>query len=276
MNYIVVIGKTGAGKSYLCNHLSKNQSFKESNRLASCTSEIATDEAFLDGDVVVDTPGTLDTRGHEADLKHQAEVVDYMMDKTIRVVVFVFTDRMDSLTQASLQSVVQSGIHVLLVRNKVLGDDSELDEVDGRPVIPIKANETNFEVIHSRIASFTPTRLPYLVHPVTLFKTPLTRETSHVAQMFKETRMIDELIPVSRQIYVPGSITIEDRRGIFRRRRFREELTSKLVTITEDKWVPVAHNVFVKYRVTMAERFDGCIGVYSMIHLGEEVSRLKE
>ncbi|KAK6188737.1 hypothetical protein SNE40_004853 [Patella caerulea] len=61
---VVLMGKTGAGKSYLGNHLLKQSWFQHSSSLSSCTSECQSGERLLHGHTklrVIDTPGLFDT-----------------------------------------------------------------------------------------------------------------------------------------------------------------------------------------------------------------------
>ncbi len=58
------------------------------------TSNIESRLAF-NGDRVIDVPGLLDSSGIEKDQKQQASIIDFLKNKTIRCIVFVYSDRKD-------------------------------------------------------------------------------------------------------------------------------------------------------------------------------------
>jgi hypothetical protein len=278
MPFITVIGKTGTGKSFLCNHLGQARVFLESNRMESCTSDIQIAPAFLLGDIIADTPGHMDSHGHAVDMVNQAKITDYLKDKTSRVVLFVFTDRMDAFTQAALRSVQQSRVNVLLVRNKVLGDQAELEEFEGLPVYSIRAHENDFEPLKDAIRACTPMKPAFLVQPTTLFPIPLTQVTTDIVPIFKERRTVDVVRPMKRSVPVTTETTSKQRRGgMAGAAGGKKKVTTSTTSyqeVTEDQVVPVLHNVFTKYQITKALRFDGCIGVLEMLDVGEKMEEI--
>jgi len=58
------------------------------------TSNIESRLAF-NGDRVIDVPGLLESSGIEKDQKQQASIIDFLKNKTIRCIVFVYSDRKD-------------------------------------------------------------------------------------------------------------------------------------------------------------------------------------
>ncbi len=118
--HILFYGRSGVGKSFLCNKLkaSGQEEFIESQTKQSVTSNIESRLAF-NGDLVTDVPGFFDSNGPNMDQQQQASIVDYVKNKTIRCIVFVYSDRHDSAVKSALQNLKNSDLrnNIIMVRN---------------------------------------------------------------------------------------------------------------------------------------------------------------
>ncbi len=56
----------------------------------------------FNGDLVSDVPGFFDSGGFFKDSQQQASIVDYVKNKSIRCILFVYTDRLDSSVKAAI------------------------------------------------------------------------------------------------------------------------------------------------------------------------------
>ncbi|WXC67195.1 hypothetical protein SNK03_012972 [Fusarium graminearum] len=120
---ILVMGVTGAGKSYFINQL-KSQSTDEGHSLYSETQTCQAVQIILDEEekrtiTVVDTPGFGDTFRSEADIV--AEITDYLTAQhlsrlPLRGILYLHKITDNKMTQASLR-------HIQLLR-KIVGDDA--------------------------------------------------------------------------------------------------------------------------------------------------------
>ena len=97
---VVIIGKTGTGKSTLCNafllgdHQDDAKKFNESASVNACTYKTTHEVGTLMNDgkspiLVVDTPGLSD--GHGRDSSHMKDMTNYLKNEIRFVKLFVFT-----------------------------------------------------------------------------------------------------------------------------------------------------------------------------------------
>ena len=67
----ILLGKTGAGKSSLCNNIAKDNKFKVGDSFCSCTSETSSQVIIYKKDnftyklFIIDTPGFEDSEGRD-------------------------------------------------------------------------------------------------------------------------------------------------------------------------------------------------------------------
>ena len=112
---IVSFGRTGSGKSWMGNQLTAAGTFAEGDGLESQTTTISHAVAW-NNDLYCDVPGYFDTRGD--DERQQQNFVDALKDMNVRVVLFIFTGRLDFFTQKALEAFAEYKANVLLICNQ--------------------------------------------------------------------------------------------------------------------------------------------------------------
>jgi GTP-binding protein EngB required for normal cell division len=171
---IVSFGRTKAGKSWMGNQLTQLNTFTEGDDLESETTQIKHAVAW-NGDLFCDVPGYFDSMNR--DEIQQANFVDHLSNKTIRVILFIFTDGMDNFTKTALEAFSDYKSNILLVVNKdnpLQNRGSDIKDYQGHPLLYIQMNQTSFEVLKLFISSKHPVKCERLLTPVSLFKQPIT------------------------------------------------------------------------------------------------------
>jgi len=264
-HHIVTFGRTGAGKSWCGNRLLKNdhqQLFKEDDSDESCTANITSHIAFND-DLISDIPGYFDSAGR--DNIQQANFVDYLKNKSIRAILFLYTDRADLFTKNVLEAFKSCGLqnNIILVKNKVISPPSvEVETFLDSTKISIMVNQNNLDVLKQIITNMTPVMVSHLVAPASLFRQPLEIVREEIVNEFVEDRQIPVKVRVSEQVivqvpreiktgaiqgWVGGALGIDGRKTIYE---------PETRTIFKDQMVPKPHKVFNRVKYTYAMRFD--------------------
>jgi hypothetical protein len=263
-HHILTFGRTGCGKSWTCNRLiAPGQSvFKEDDADESCTTVISTLVAF-NGDLMSDVPGYFDSEGRDA--IQQANFVDFLKGKSIRAVVFIYTDRADAFMASAVQAFKQSQLasNIIFVKNKLLKPAAvEVDTYDGLTKISVQANQTSLDVLKHHIATMQPVTVTELVTPVSLFKQPLEVTGSEMREEFVETRAIPTKVQLSRTVQVP--VIKQKWKGSLGKITGSKESYTVYEPRTEsyEEMVNKPFQVYNKFRVVFAKRFDGVSDIY--------------
>lgn len=264
-HHIVTFGRTGVGKSWTGNVLSApgQDLFEEDDGDESCTTEISTNVAF-NGDLVSDVPGYFDTEGRDA--IQQANFVDFIRGKSIRAIVFVFTDKIDSFMASAVQAFKQTQLasNIILVKNKMLtapAVEVESGFFEGLTKINVRAHQRNLDVLKHHIHAMTPVMVTELVSPVSLFNQPLEIVNQEHREEFVETRVIPTVVQMSRTVQVPVQRDAWDGPAWLGRKKYWTEYHDR--TETYDQVVDKSFRVYNRYLYTYAVRFDGETDTYS-------------
>ena len=270
-HHIVTFGRTGAGKSWCGNRLLKNDQqrpFREDDGDESCTTNITSHVAF-NGDVISDIPGYFDSAGR--DNIQQANFVDYLKSKSIRAILFLYTDRADFFTKSVIEAFKSCGLlnNIILVKNKVISPPSaEIETYLDSTKISVMINQNNLDVLKRIIANMQPVMVSHLLVPVSLFRQPLEIVREEIVNEFVEDRQIPVKVTVSEQVIVQvprviktGAIRgwLGDTLGIDGKETIYEPETR---TIFKDQMVPKPHKVFNRVKYIYATRFDNVADIY--------------
>lgn len=264
-HHVVTFGRTGAGKSWTGNCLSApgQTRFKEDDGDESCTTAITSNVAF-NGDLISDVPGYFDSAGR--DTIQQANFVDFLKGKSIRAVVFIYTDRADSFMASAVEAFKQTQLasNIIFVKNKLLKPGAvEVDTYGGLVKIGVLANQPNLDVLKHHINAMTPVTVTELVTPVSLFKQPLEITGEEMREEFIETRTIPTKVAMSRTVQVP--VTKDRWKGSFGHVTGTKENYVVYEPRTEhyEEIVNKPFQVYNKFKVVFAKRFDGVSDIYS-------------
>ena len=146
---IILLGKTGHGKSTLCNLLSNSTKFRVGHDTKSTTQEIETSEIINEENKVklniIDTPGFSDSGGADKDLIHINALIKYLEDKSkprIHAILIVFSiqePKMDNSIKEFLRQICalfplpDFWDHIIIFYTRFFGQEkSELDDLRDR------------------------------------------------------------------------------------------------------------------------------------------------
>ena len=270
-HHIVTFGRTGAGKSWCANRLLKNdqqQPFKEDDSDESCTTSITSQVAYND-DIMIDVPGYFDSAGR--DNTQQANFVDYIKNKSIRAILFLYTDRADFFTKNVIEAFKSCGLqnNIILIKNKVINPPSaEIETYLDCTKISVMINQGNLDVLKRVIANIQPVTVSHLVAPASLFRQPLEIVREEIVEEFVEDRTIPVKVTVKEQVivqvpreiktgaiqgWVGGALDIDGKTTIYE---------PETRTIFKDQMVPKLHKVFNRVKYTYAMRFDNVADIH--------------
>ena len=146
---IILLGKTGHGKSTLCNLLSNSTKFRVGHDTKSTTQEIETSEIINEENKVklniIDTPGFSDSGGADKDMIHINALIKYLEDKSkprIHAILIVFSiqePKMDNSIKEFLRQICalfplpDFWDHIIIFYTRFFGQEkSELDDLRDR------------------------------------------------------------------------------------------------------------------------------------------------
>lgn len=199
---IVVVGKTGTGKSFICNHLGdlfdSEVNFKTRSSVSSVQQVIEKCPVIIDGKIttLIECPGFADTSPYNeagaVDAKRVCKLVKTLEDiEELVVVVFVFTDRFDMMQRIWYERIREilsscSSYNMILLHNK-LGDDLAPDDINEneaqlKKMLNLNKDDPNLNYLPlsfrggprfdfdkagllTKIKSFSPVKLTNLVVP---------------------------------------------------------------------------------------------------------------
>ena len=265
VHHIVTFGRTGAGKSWTGNQLRApgQPTFKEDDGDESCTTVISSCRAF-NNDLMSDVPGYFDSKNRDS--IQQANFVDFLKGKSIRAIIFIYTDRADSFMESAANAFKQTQLakNLIFVKNKLLKPAGvEVDTYLDCTKLSILANQSNVDVLKHHIANMTPVTVTELIAPVSLFKTPLEKTGEEIKEEFVETRVIPTKVTLYKTIQVP---VVKDRwKGGWGHMVGVKECYTVYEARTEsyEEVVDKPFQVYNKYQVVYAKRFDDTVDIYS-------------
>jgi len=265
VHHVVTFGRTGAGKSWTGNQLRApgQPMFKEDDGDESCTTAISSCKAF-NNDLMSDAPGYFDSENRDA--IQQANFVDFLKGKSIRAIIFVYTDRADSFMKSAANALKQSQLakNLIFVKNKLVKHSQlEVDTYLDCTKIGILLNQSNVDVLKHHVANMTPVTVTELIAPVSLFKTPLEKTGEEIKEEFVETRVIPTKVTLYKNIQVP---VVKDRwKGGWGHILGVKESYTVYEPRTEsyEEVVDKPFQVYNKYQVVFAKRFDDKVDIYS-------------
>jgi len=279
INYIISFGRTGSGKSYIGNLLTKPGTFVEGNTLESVTTTISSAVSWNGRDIFSDVPGYFDSEGR--DQIQQANFIDYLKDKRIKAILFVFTDRIDSFIKIAINTFRNSELkdNLILVVNKDL-DRNRSDDIssyEGYPVIYVKAYQTNLDVLKRYIDSKNHVHVKNPPTPLSLFKQPLKIVREEVVSEFYNNIQVPEKETVSTTRSVPVQRSREvwdgDLGKIFGKKKTATFTEVVNVTDTQEVFVYKTYASYNVYKLIYAERFDGNVSLYKKEFIRTDTQR---
>lgn len=277
-NYQIVFGDTGSGKSWVGNRLTNSfpssKAFKEGDTLESCTREIMTAPSW-NGDIVVDAPGILDTRGAEMDKIILAAFFDFIAGKSVSAILFVVGGpRMDGWRKSYYDyfTTVSPFKNVLIVvmNNRTSKPAADVvTRADGVTEVYIQQNQTDFSALKRVIAANRAKAVRAVNCPIypSLFVTPLQNVRKQSVEMLLGSVVKDKVVKVTRTEKWTETVTQHHKKrimGIKIKSYTTHHQVPRSRTVTEDKLVPTNYNRYQQHEVTYARRFDGKEGVQAV------------
>mmetsp|Transcript_18042 Transcript_18042/g.16345 ORF Transcript_18042/g.16345 Transcript_18042/m.16345 type:complete len:285 (+) Transcript_18042:77-931(+) len=280
VSIISSFGRTGSGKSYIGNLLTKPGTFVEGNTLESVTTTISSAVSWNGRDIFADVPGYFDTQGQ--DQIQQANFIDYLEGKFVKAILFVFTDRIDSFIKIAINTFRNSELkdNLILVVNKDLDANRSADiaSFEGFPVIYIKAHQADVEVLKRYIDSKTPVFVKNPPTPMSLFKQPLKIVREEEVSEFHENTEVPEKETLVSTKQVPFRTSREVWDGDLGKIIGKKKTVSydEIRNVTESNDVIVNRKYAVNniYKLTYAERFDGKASLYKKEFIQSEKTKI--
>ncbi len=261
--HIISFGRTGVGKSWMGNKLTQPNTFKEGDTVESQTTDISTAPSW-NGDLFADVPGYFDSQGR--DPVQQANFVDFVENKTIRAILFIFTDKLDSFAQSALDAFKQSNLrnNVILVCNKDLTHrTADVGDYQGFPLIYVKAHPENVNVLKQYIAAKSLVKAEHMITPAALFKQPL-----HITQEPEvDTYINNEVIQEPETQRHCHDVRVNKRWQGKRKWHGKagtwyDNWVTEQVCENKQVMVDKHYRVYHKHKLTYAERFDAKWGLF--------------
>ncbi len=235
------------------------EKFLEDEKDESCTHVISSRIAFND-DLICDVPGYFDSQGR--DVIQQAQFVDYIKNKSVRAIVFVYTDRADSFMKHAVQSFKQTSLanNIIFIKNKLLqAAPTDIETFEGCPKLNILAHQRNFDLLKRHISELNAITVTDLVTPISLFKIPLQIVKTEERDEFVETRQIPTTVTLSKTIQVPVEREVWKSKFWGTKKWITEQQDR---TTSQQEVVNKPFQVYNRNRYTYAERFDGQVDIY--------------
>ena len=270
-------GPTGAGKSHIGNKLSSTENgqslFEEGAHNYSVTTMMQS-SAGWNGDMIVDAPGTMDSRGN--DMQYLAEFVDFLESVDLGAVLLVYRGRLNEHIKKQLDMLKAMGLHknIILVKNQCITIDAEI-LCEDTPLVSIKMDQDNFDVLKCLISAVKPIRIKYILNPLCLFEQPIIPLLNQrkVIDELLETAIIKEKQTITTTSQVPCQKTHHIPPNGFKAffgssGRSYTTTVMRTATHTSEIMVDQKYQIYARYDIDLARRFDGKAKIYEKIQVG--------